>query len=114
MDRMRQFEQAANEIDNDVYTGSSSQENCIEWISGNKTATVTFPKGKYATRVKKLAEKYPDEVTICHENKNGTIVAHIPVSYVRINKPKQMNYTEDQKEVMRERAKQMFHKTSNA
>ena len=85
------------------YTGESMQENCIEWIKGNKMATVTFPKGKYATKIIKLAEQRPDEVKVCHTNSDGSIVAHIPVSYVHINKPRQLNLTDEQRRVRRER-----------
>lgn len=79
------------------------QENCIEWLKGDKMATATFPRGKYATRVSKLAEQYPDEVHICHKNKDGSIVAHIPVSYVHISRPRRLNLTEEQRRAMRER-----------
>lgn len=81
------------------------QENCIEWIKGSKTATVTFPRGKFATKIRKFAERYPDEVQICNENTDGSIVAHIPVDYITIRKPKKMNYTEEQLEALRERGK---------
>lgn len=33
-------------------------------------------------KVKKLAEKYPDQVQIDWENKDGSIVAHMPVSAI--------------------------------
>ena len=82
------------------------QENCIEWLKGDKMVTATFPKGKYATKVVKLAEQYPDEVQICHKNKDGSIVAHVPVGYVAIRKPKKMNYSEEQLEALRERGKE--------
>ena len=104
--RMMQFEAVANEIDNDIYTGQTVQENCIEWIKGSKTATVTFPKGRFTTKIAKLAEQYPDEVQICHKNKDGSIMAHIPVTYVAIRKPKKMNFTEEQLEALRERGRE--------
>lgn len=111
--RMMQFDAAANEIDNDLFTGQSVQENCIEWIKGSKTATVTFPKGRFTTKISKLAEQYPDEVQICHTNSDGSIVAHIPVSYVKINHPRQVNYTEEQKEILRERGRKALQALHN-
>lgn len=111
--RMMQFDAAANEIDNDFFTGQTVQENCIEWIKGSKTATVTFPKGRFTTKISKLAEQYPDEVQICHTNSDGSIVAHIPAKYVKISRPPVRDLTDEQREEMRERARQMFHKTSN-
>ena len=102
---MTTFEKAANEIDNAIYTGEAVQENCIEWIKGSQTATVTFPKGRFTTRVTKLAEQYPDEVQICHVNKDGSIVAHIPVKYIRLQRPSQRTFTEEERQAIRERLK---------
>ena len=54
------------------------QENVIEFLKDAKTATVTFSQGRYISKIKKLAEKHPDEVEIIAVNKNS-IMAHIPV-----------------------------------
>ncbi len=102
---MNQFELAASEVDKDYYTGDSMQENVVEWVRGSKVATVNFCQGRMATRVKKLAESKPDDVQIVAENSDGSIVAHIPSSWVKINPPKQMEYTEEQLEALRERAR---------
>ena len=61
------------------------RENVIEFLRDSKTATVTFCQGRYITRIKELAEKRPNEVEITAENRDGSIVAHIPTSWVRIN-----------------------------
>ena len=111
--RMRQFEKAANEIDNDIYTGDCVQENCIEWIKGSKTATVTFPKGRFTTKVMKLAEQYPDEVQICDVNKDGSIVAHIPVSYILVRHPKVMNLSDERRQALSEQGKRIARRTNN-
>ena len=102
---MTAFEKAADEIDSEVYTGEAVQENCIEWIKGSPTATVTFPKGRFSTKVTKLAEQYSDEVQICHVNKDGSIVAHIPVKYIRLQRPSQRVCTEKERQMLRERLK---------
>ena len=60
-------------------------ENIIEWIRDSKYATVTFSQGRYITKIKKLAEKYPDECEIVAENKDGSIMAHIPVKWILIS-----------------------------
>ena len=100
---MTAFERAADEIDSEVYTGEAVQENCIEWIRGSQTATVTFPKSRFSTKVTKLAEQYPDEVQICHVNKDGSIVAHIPVDYVTIRKPVKLDLTDEERQRRRDR-----------
>ena len=102
METVREFDKAANEIDNEDFTGDIEQENAIEFLKNAKTATVTFSQGRYISKIKKLAEKYPDEVQIVHENK-GAIVAHIPVSYVKINRPPKREYSEEEKSAIRER-----------
>ena len=59
-------------------------ENLIEWITGSKTATVTFSQKKFVNRVRKLAEKHPDMVEITAENEDGSITAHIPIRAVHL------------------------------
>jgi len=74
----------------------SCNENVIEFLRSEKTATLTFSQGRYIFKVKKLAEKRPDECQITKENKDGSIVAHVPVSWIKISPPKEMNFTEEQ------------------
>lgn len=64
------------------------QDNIIEFLKNDKTAVVTFSQGKYITKIKKLAEKYPDECKIVAENNDGSILAHIPVNWVKISRIK--------------------------
>lgn len=74
------------------YTGETSQENVIEWIRNDKEVTVTLcGNSRYATKVRKLAEQYPDEVKIIHVNNDGSIVSHLPLSYIKISHPKIMS-----------------------
>ena len=76
------------------------RENCIEWLNGQDRVTVTLSQGKYINKVKKLAEKHK-EVEIVKENTDGTLLAHLPLKFIKISAPKQM--TEEQKERARER-----------
>lgn len=78
-------------------------ENVIEWFDGDKVITATFNQRKYVTKIKKLAENYPNEVRITDENLDGSIVAHIPLRYLKISRPPVRELTEDQKEATRER-----------
>lgn len=70
-------------------------ENVIEFLKDQQTATVTFSQGRYKTRIRKLAKRYPEECQITVENRDGSIVAHIPVEWIRINPRKEL--TEEQK-----------------
>ena len=81
-------------------------ENVIEFISGEKTATLTIHQGKYKTRIKKLAEEHPDEVKILSENSEGSILAKIPLSYIKISPPRKVS--DKQKELASQRFKNMW------
>lgn len=94
---MNEFEKACSEVEQDR-NYEFSQENAIEWIKNSEVATVTFSQGRYISKIKKLAEKYPDKVQIKHENKDGSIVAHIPVKAIKINIIEKRELTEEEKE----------------
>ena len=96
---MNDFEKACDEINKDF---TSEKENVIEWIKDSSVATITFSQGRYISKVKKLAEKYPDRVQITKENADGTIVAHIPVSAIKINIIER-NLSEEQRQIAAER-----------
>ncbi len=76
-------------------------ENVIEFIRDGNVATVTFTQGRYRSRVKTLAEKYPGECEIVAENLDGSICAHIPVKWIRINPGRDL--TEEQREEIAKR-----------
>ena len=78
-------------------------ENVIEWFKGEKRATLTLAQGRHCTRIKKLSEAHPLECEIAAENKDGSIVAHIPVNWIKINPSR--NISEEQREQARERMK---------
>lgn len=83
-------------------------ENNIEFTQNSKTATVYFAQGRYISKIKKLKEKYPDEVIICVENDDGSIVAHIPTKWIKIS-PCKREISEEQRQAAAERLKK-FHK----
>lgn len=70
---------------------SSNVENVIEFIKGGKRATVTFCHGRYKSRIKKLATERPEECQIVTENEDGSVYAHIPVAWIKINPTKQLS-----------------------
>jgi len=79
-------------------------ENNIEFTRNSPTATVCFSQGRYVSKIKRLAEKYPDECKIMYENKDGSIVAHIPVSWVKVSPKRKIS--DEQREAATERMKQ--------
>ena len=64
-----------------------SHENVIEFLDDETEAMLTLSKGRYISRVKKLAESHPSEVYI-KQNADGTIFAKVPVKWVKISPPK--------------------------
>ena len=80
---------------------SGTEENVIEFVKDCKRATVTFSQGRYKTRIKELAKKHPEECQIIAQNKDGSIYAHIPVDWIRINPGKKL--TKEQRKALGER-----------
>lgn len=80
-------------------------ENMIEFISGARTATVTFTNQKHINRMKKLYEDRKDDFKYFKINKDGSVCAKIPLRWIKINagsKEKRV-MTEEQKEAARKR-----------
>lgn len=84
---------------------SGTTENAIEFTKHSKRATVTFSQPRYISRIKKLAEKYPEECKIVSVDRipdEGEILcAHIPTAWVRINPGKDL--TEEQRNAIGKR-----------
>lgn len=74
-------------------------ENVIEWIKDEKQATLTLSQRRTINKVKKLAEVHPEECQIVAENKDGSICAHVPVSWVKISPPR--GVSEERRELSR-------------
>jgi hypothetical protein len=87
---------------------ADERENAIEWINGQNRVTVTLSQGRYISKVKRLAIKFPNEVQIVAENTDGTILAHIPLNYIKINRASR-DLTEEEREELAERARNNFH-----
>lgn len=74
-------------------------ENVIEWITGEDVIAVTLSQKKYITKVKKLAQKYPDDVKILSENKDGSIFAHLPLKFLKLYVINGKELSEEEKEI---------------
>lgn len=100
---MKEFEKTTAEVEKDR-DYELEQENCIEFLKGSKTATVTFTQGRFISKIYKLAEKFPEDVQIVAENKNkegnvSSIVAHIPTHYLNISNRKRELSDEERKAI---------------
>ena len=94
------FEKVSNEINN--CNADVLRENVIYWIDGDKFATVNFTaSSRYASRLRKLAEKFPDECKVIHDEK-GVITGAVPVKAIKMNILNR-NLTDEEKDELRER-----------
>lgn len=66
-------------------------ENVIEWVKDGEQATLSLSQRRTITRIKELAESYPKECQVLAENKDGSVYAHIPVKWIRINPPRELS-----------------------
>ena len=78
-------------------------ETVYEHVSGNKTFTVTAAERWSKTMIKRLKERYPDEVEITAENNDGSLVAHIPTDWMRIVPKRHVTMSDEQKKELTER-----------
>ena len=78
-------------------------ENMIEFISGTRTATVTFTNQKHINRIKKIYEERKDDFKYFKENTDGSVCAKIPLKWIKINAGSKTGrvMTEEQKEAAR-------------
>lgn len=78
----------------------------IEWIKGEKVATVTMPSHtRLNNKIRKLASSTMAVTYV--ENKDGSIVAHVPSNWIKITAPRQLS--ESQKEALSDRMKAMHN-----
>lgn len=80
-------------------------ENVIEWVKDGDRATLSLSQRRTISRVKHLAEQYPEECQIVAENKDGSVCAHVPVSWVKISPPREVS------EKQREHARTLYAKS---
>ena len=80
-----------------------NMENVVEFISGTRTATVTFTNQKHINRIKKIYEERKDDFKYFKENTDGSVCAKIPLKWIKINAGSKTGrvMTEEQKEAAR-------------
>lgn len=60
-------------------------ENVFEFVENQKIATVTLSQKRFINRLRKLEKMYPEACQIVANNQDGSILAHIPTRWIRIN-----------------------------
>ena len=81
----------------------------IEFLSGQKTAVVTFTNQKHINKIKSIYAERKDEFKYFVENADGSVCAKIPLKWIKVSpgsKPgtrAKREYTEEEKETLRKR-----------
>ena len=101
---MTDFEKASDMIERERSDGSDC-ENVIEWLRNMGRATISFSQGRMVSKIRKLAEDYPEDIDIYSDNGNS-VVAHIPVKWIKISPPRKIS--DEQKEAAAERFRKMW------
>ena len=79
-------------------------DNSMEWLTGQKIGAVTFSQKRMANKILKYAEEYPDDIKIIRINDDGTVYAHVPVSWFKFSPPRKgRELTDDEKAIAAER-----------
>lgn len=83
------------------------RETIYEHAAGSDTFTVTAAERKSIGMLRKLAEKHPGEVEIVAENVDGSLVARLPYSWMRIVPKRQVEMSEERRLAAAERMRSM-------
>lgn len=82
-------------------------EFAINWLKGANYAEVSVPSGSaLKSKLLRLAETRPDEVNNVTINKDGSMVCHVPVNYIKVTPPRQVS--EEQREAMSKRSRERW------
>lgn len=81
----------------------------IHWFKDDETAEITTADKTLMTKIRRAA-KESEDVVIDQEpsiENGGFMLALVPVRFIKIGKPKERNLTEEQKQKLSERMKQL-------
>lgn len=81
------------------------KETVYEHISGVETFTITAAERWSVAMLKRLKEKYPEQVEIVHVNRDGSMLARVPFEWMRIVPKKRVSLTDEQRAAFAERMK---------
>lgn len=80
-------------------------EIAIEWEKGREKATISaYNNSKLKGKIMKYVVSHPNDVDV-YENKDGSIVAHVPTKWVKVSPPR--NVSEEQAKAAGERLRKM-------
>ena len=90
----------------------NTNECVIEWIPGRDYVGLAAKNGSaWKNRCEELEKEFPEDVKIIARNNDGSIFAHLPYSYIKINPLRK--YSDEAKEKAAERLNKMRAEKSN-
>ena len=85
-------------------------ETIIEHVESRSTFTISTDERKYKNALAKLRKEHPDEVERIAENADGSVMYHVPASWVRVRPPRKVNLTDERREELAARMRSL-HET---
>lgn len=92
-----------------LFKGGKQEMNefAINWIKGGTYAEITVPSGTaLKSKLLKLAKRKPNEVNHVIINKDGSMVCHVPINYIKVSPPRKIS--DEQAAAASDRFKQMW------
>lgn len=77
-------------------------ENELEWLTGSDMVSACFSQKRWINKMKKLATTH-ENVTIQHDNEDGSICVHFPLEMLKISPKRAVQLTQEKKEELAER-----------
>lgn len=87
-------------------------ETVFEHLDGNKTWTISTDERTWKNRLCKLAEDHPDEVECVAVNRDGSVMFHIPASWVKVKPPRKVEMTEERRQELADRMRSLRGNTA--
>ena len=81
-------------------------ENVIEWLDDEDTISVTFHQKRFVNKIKRLAN-IDVNVTILASNGDGSILANLPISYLKLSPKRKDNISVERKLELAEQMRKM-------
>lgn len=90
----------------------NEQETIICFNQSDNTACISTFKNNWIKKLKTYVQEYPDDVTLDREDPYGSYTFTVPKKCISLRSPKKREISEEQKQAMSERAKNLFGKNS--
>lgn len=86
-------------------------ETVFEHLDGKNTWTVSTDERTWKNRLAKLAEQNPAEVECVAVNRDGSMMFHVPASWVRLRPPVKRDLTDEQRAALADRMRNIQRNT---